>query len=253
MSEIWIPEVDDEFIPEEKHTIDTGLKKSHVFGGVLHAVATMAAKEKPIYSHTLFHKPAFLGKPIKIDRQSTGSGIHIIYLLQRDEYDFNVISQTIVTTSDLDEPQLKIHPTEMKYFRPDEFDFSQWGSGSDIMYYLTGNFRKHEAKMWLKDHSIDIGVMATLADFSAIHLVQYTNQFGFTKTLTSHFTSNMPVEKSYVKHTVEGTSNGVVFTRLDQYDDEGNPACLTRGVFRLATGINNVYPEHFGAGANSML
>lgn len=248
MNEPWIPEITNEFIPQEKHTIYSGVRQSHVFGGVIHAVGTLAAVGTPIYSQTNFYKSAVAEKPIRIIRQQVSSNL-CLNTLEQDDY---LISKTIVGVSDLVEPQLKIAPTEMKDFRPDEFDFSTWGTGSDIMYYLTGNFRKHEAKMWLRDHTFDIGVMATLADFSSIHLVQYVGQFGVTRTLTSHFTSNMPVEKSYVKHIIEGTSNGAVFTRLDQYDDEGKPSCLTRGVFKISSKDQNEYPEHFKAGANSI-
>lgn len=245
MNETWIPEITNEFIPQEKHTIDSGIQKNHVFGGVIHGVGTLAAPGTPVYSQTNFYRSASAEEPIKIIRQAVSSNLYL-NTLEQDDY---LISKTIVGTSEATEPELKISPTEMKDFRPDEFDFSGWGTGSDIMYYLTGNFRRSEAKMWLKEHAFDIGVLATLADFSAIQLVPYVGQFGLTRTLTSHFTSNMPVKKSYVKHAVEGTSNGVVFTRLDQYDDEGNPACLSRGVFKIATKDQNEYPEHFGADA----
>jgi len=245
MNEPWIPEITNEFIPQEKHTIDSGVRQNHVFGGVIHAVGTVAAIGTPVYSQTNFYKSAVAEKPIRIIRQQVSSNL-FLNTLEQDDY---LISRTIVGTSEAAEPELKISPTEMKDFRPDEFDFSGWGTGSDIMYYLTGNFRRSEAKMWLKDHTFDTGVLATLADFNAIQIAPYVGQFGITKTLTSHFTSNMPVKKSYVKHAVEGTSNGVVFARLDQYDDEGNPACLTRGVFKLASENQNEYPEHFGADA----
>ena len=252
MGLLWVSVVGDEFVAEEKHTINTG-RGSHVFGGVLHSVATLAVEGEPVYSNTVFFGPAVPDKPVRVVRRLVGSGVFVVDLLQEGESGFGVVSQSVVATSDLEELQLSVSPVELKVFRPEGFDFSQWGSGSDILYYLTGSFRKDEALMWLRDHSMDVGVMATLADFSSIYLKQYTNQSGRTVALTSHFTSNRPVEKSYVKHTVEGTSNGVVFARLDQFDDEGNPACLTRGVFRLATGVHDVFPERSGAGASSVL
>ena len=239
----WISEFDDVFVPEEKHSIDTGVAGSHVFGGVLHAVGILATGELPVYAQTMFQKPADWREPITIDRQSQGRGLHVVHLLQNDK----VISQSLVTCSTQPEPSVEVEPIEMKDMREEEWDWG-WGTGSDLMAYMTCYFRKRVARMWFKDHDMDLGAVATLADFGSVNLVPMVGAFGRTKMLTSHFTKKMPFEKSYVTHNLEGRgAGGVVFTRLDQYDEQGQPVCLTRGVFQIAADDTNEYSEHYGS------
>lgn len=223
MSESFVTIEDGVFHPQPKHFISTGLNDTNVYGGVLHAVATLASEEPPVFVNTMFHAQVKDTDPVEIDKQSTG-GLHVIHLLQNGE----VKTQSIVCTDTRPEPPLgEVKPIEMKEVRQTDHDWG-WGGDGDLLAYMTGWFRKEIGYMWYRDHDHDLAAIASLADFSAIMLVPLVGHFGRTKMLTSHFTSRRPFERSYISHSIEGRTRGALITRLDQYDERGNPVCLSR-------------------------
>lgn len=234
----WIASFDDVFVPEEKHSISTGAAGAQVWGGVIHAVGVLATGEPPVYAQTMFQKPADWREPITIDKQSHGPGLHVVRLAQNSD----AISQTVVVSSTKPEPSIHVKsPIEMIDMQEEEWKWG-WGTGSDLMAHMTGYFRDrngrriNNARMWFRDHDMDLGVVASLADSGSWYMVPNVGAFGRTKILTSHFTNNMPLSKTYMTHTLEGrAAGGIVFSRVDQYDEQGQPACLTRGVFKVDT------------------
>ena len=218
----------DTFTPEPKHSIPTSSDVNEVFEGVLHALAVKATGAEPVFAQTMFNRSARADVPLRIDKQEV-DGLHVVHLLQDDV----VCTQSIIGTSDLPEPDAgEVLPTEVVPFRevPEQWG---WDTEGTLFEHMQGAFRKHHALMWFEGHEMDTAAVATLCGFMSIQLIRSAGQYGHTKTMTSHFTTRQPFEKSFIKHQIEGAGRGVLFTRLDQYNERGFPVCFTRMTTKL--------------------
>jgi hypothetical protein len=224
---------DDFFWPEPKHGIWRGTGKPNVFGGVLHAIGTIAGAgdDSPVVTSTMFYNPASVDKPLTVTRQKVdGSRVAVVTLTQ----DARVISQSHVIWSDQPEPEnVPMPEVEIPRFREENWNWGIDAGYPTIWDHLQGWFRRGQAMMWLEGHDTDTATSAVLADFGTINLVPLVGRFGSTQSLVTHWFTGEAFEKVYLTHTIEGRTRGHVITRLDQYTERGRPICHTRMTARL--------------------
>jgi len=223
---------DEHFHPESKHSIWTGGAKPFVFGGVLHAVATISGAQdgRPVNTSTFFYAKANPDEPVTVTRNRIDSSrVTVVTLTQGDR----LIAHSNVLSSTDSQPDGVVTPTvTVPQFRESEWD---WGIGGadNIWDYLKGWFRRGGAMMWLEGHDIDLAASAVLADFGTINLAHLVGRFGSTQSLVTHWFTGAAFEKVYLTHQIEGRAYGNVITRLDQYNEHGTPICATRMTAQL--------------------
>lgn len=224
---------EEHFVPLPHHGIWFGGGEPHLFGGVIHAVGTIAGAGdlRPIQTNTIFYHPANLKTPLTVTRQTVDSSrVTVVTMTQHD----SLIAQSHVIASSEPEPaDIPTPDVTIPQFREERWNWGFDAGQPTIWDHLQGWFRRGQAMMWLEGFDADLSMSAVIADFGAINLVPLVGRFGSTQSLSTHWFTGEAFEKVYLTHTIEGRTRGHVITRLDQYTEGGRPICHTRLTARL--------------------
>jgi hypothetical protein len=221
------------FDPQNVHMIKTAPETYQIFGGALHAAVVKSAQQvtsnKISSVSTTFYNKSHSKETVNIEIKCLFEKKSIsIYSVNVTQNEILLATSQVVTTpfdSPGDQSKFRIYvPQDF----PDPYNWLWDTENESIFTILKSQISlSNGAINWFDGYNTDQSVLATLADYASIALVQYLGQMAKTVTMHSQFFGDFDSQKVLGQFEIVGFSPGSVSVKLNQYDLDGMPLCLT--------------------------